>query len=271
MASERLQKILAQAGVASRRAAEDIILAGRVAVDGQVVRQLGTTADPAEQKITLDGKPLPAAEKKQYWLLNKPTGVVSTVDDPQGRPTVRGLLPSEADARLYPVGRLDFNSEGLMLLTNDGELAQRLMHPRHQVAKRYLVWVEGRPGQRALEALRKGVEISGQKTAPAKVGIKSATKSGSKLSITIIEGKKREIRRMCAAVGHPVKRLVRMSMGPLHLGDLPQRSSRPLKAAEVDQLRKAVGLKTPCKAPVDGVKKSPRSGGTPSGRAHKGR
>ncbi|MCB2225928.1 MAG: rRNA pseudouridine synthase [Desulfarculaceae bacterium] len=271
MPSERLQKILAKAGVASRRAAEEIIAAGRVAVDGVVQDQPGASADPASQRITLDGKPLPPPEHKQYWLLHKPAGAVSTVEDPEGRPTVLGLLPPEADARLYPVGRLDFNSEGLILLTNDGELAQRLMHPRHEVEKRYLVWVEGRPGQRALEALRTGVEIGGHKTAPAKVGIKSATKSGSKLSFTLIEGKKREIRRMCAAVGHPVKRLVRMSLGPLRLGDLPVGASRQLKGGELAALKRAAGLKTSCKAPDDGVKKSPRSGGSPSGKAHKGR
>jgi pseudouridine synthase len=258
LARERLQKILARAGVASRRAAEEIIAAGRVTVDGQVVSRPGASADPLSQRIALDGKPLPPPEGKQYWMLNKPPGVVSTVDDPEGRPTVRELLPPEAGGRLYPVGRLDFNSEGLVLLTNDGELAQRLMHPRHQVPKRYLVWVEGRPGKAALERLRQGVEINGRRTAPAKVGVKSAGKAGSKLSFVLGEGRKREIRRMCAAVGHPVKRLVRMGLGPLRLGGLPPGAARPLKQGELEQLKKAAGIIDACKAKGDGVKKTPR-------------
>ncbi len=271
MPRQRLQKILAQAGVASRRAAEEMIASGRVAVDGSVVSQLGASADPDTQSITLDGQPLPRPEPAQHWLLHKPPGVVSTVQDPQGRPTVLDLLPPEAKGRLYPVGRLDFNSEGLMLLTNDGELAQRLMHPRYQVPKRYLVWVEGRPGRAALERLRNGVEIQGKLTAPAKVGVKSSTKAGSKLSFLLQEGRKREVRRMCAAVGHPVKRLVRVGLGSLRLGDLPPGAARPLKARELAELRRAVGLATPCKGTGDSVKKSPRSGGSPPGKAHKGR
>ena len=266
MSSQRLQKILAQAGVASRRAAEEIIAAGRVAVDGQVVTQPGAAADPATQRITLDGAPLPHAEAKQYWLLNKPPGVVSTVDDPEGRRTVTSLLPPEAQARLYPVGRLDYASEGLMLLTNDGELAQRLMHPSHQVPKRYLVWVEGRPGPAVLERLRQGLEIQGQMTAPAKVGVKAAAKEASKLSFVLTEGKKREIRRMCAAVGHPVKRLVRVGLGPLRLGSLLSGRARPLKPGELEALKQAAGLITPCKAKGNGVKNTARGQGGPVSR-----
>ncbi len=258
MVKQRLHKILAQAGVASRRAAEEMIAAGRVAVDGVVQNQPGAAADPASQRITVDGKPLPPPEVKEYWLLNKPAGLVSTVSDPQGRPTVMSRLPPEVAGRLYPVGRLDFDSEGLLLLTNDGELAQRLTHPSHQVPKRYLVWVEGRPGAAALERLRTGVELEDGPTAPAKVGIKSSTRVGSKLSFVLTEGKKREIRRMCAEVGHPVQRLVRVGIGPLRLGELPLGQARPLGGGEILALKQALGLQDACKPSGDGVKKSPR-------------
>ncbi|MBU4565939.1 MAG: rRNA pseudouridine synthase [Desulfarculus sp.] len=253
----RLHKILAQAGVASRRAAEDMIAAGRVAVDGKVMNQPGDSADPAAQKITIDGKPLPQPEQKEYWMIHKPSGVVSTVSDPQGRRTVLSLLPPEAAGRLYPVGRLDYYSEGLLLMTNDGELFQRLTHPSHQVPKRYLVWVDGRPGPAVLQRLRTGVEIEGGKTAPAKVGIKSSGKNGSKLSFLLTEGRKREIRRMCVEVGHRVQRLVRVGIGPLRLGDLPLGEARRLRKSEIFALREAAGLKDACKPSDDGVQKTP--------------
>lgn len=260
MTEQRLQKILAQAGVASRRAAEKLISEGRVAVDGRVVSELGAKADPQRQEITVDGQPLPRREVLQYWLVHKPMGVVSTVDDPQGRTRVVDLLPPEVTSRLYPVGRLDINSEGLILLTNDGQLTHLLMHPRHQVAKRYLVWVEGRPSAAALERLRSGVDINGHSTAPAKVGLKSSGPQGSKLSFVLSEGRKREIRLMCRAVGHPVQRLLRVGLGPLRLGDLPPGAARPLTQAEVEALRKAAGPTTGCKPRGDGVKKSRRGG-----------
>ena len=258
MPKQRLNKILAQAGVASRRTAEEMIAAGRVAVDGKVMNQPGDAADPATQKITIDGKPLPPPEHKEYWMINKPAGVVSTVSDPQGRRTVLSLLPPEAAGRLYPVGRLDYDSEGLLLMTNDGELFQRLTHPSHQVSKRYLVWVDGRPGPAVLERLRTGVEIEGGRTAPAKVGIKSSGKYGSKLSFLLTEGKKREIRRMCVEVGHRVQRLVRVGIGPLRLGDLPLGEARRLRRNEIFALRQAAGLKDACKPSGDGVQKTPR-------------
>lgn len=244
--------------MASRRAAEDMIAEGRVAVDGVVMNRPGSAADPACQKITIDGKPLPPSESKEYWIVNKPAGMVSTVSDPQGRPTVMRLLPPEASGRLYPVGRLDYDSEGLLLMTNDGELFQRLTHPSHQVPKRYLVWVDGRPGPVVLNRLRTGVEIEGGMTAPAKVGIKSSGKYGSKLSFLLMEGKKREIRRMCVEVGHRVQRLVRMGIGPLRLGDLPQGQARQLHRSEIYTLKQAVGLKDACKPSDNGVKKTPR-------------
>lgn len=255
MAEERLQKILARAGVASRRAAEELITGGRVAVDGVVQSQLGAKADALRQKITLDGQPLPAPEAKEYWLLHKPAGVVSTLRDPQHRRRVKDLLPPEANARLYPVGRLDYDSEGLVLMTNDGELAFRLMHPRFHVPKTYRVWVSGRPSPETIARLRAGVVIEGRPTAPARVHLKGGTDLRSKLSFVIHEGRKREIRLMCAVVGHPVQRLVRVGLGPLHLGDLPEGACRRLSAAEVTELKAAAGLISGCKPSPHGVKK----------------
>lgn len=261
MAEERLQKILARAGVASRRAAEELITSGRVAVDGVVKDQLGAKADASRQKITLDGQPLPSPEAKEYWLVHKPTGVVSTVRDPQGRRRVGDLLPPGAAARLYPVGRLDYDSEGLVLMTNDGELAYRLMHPRFHVPKVYRVWVSGQPSPETIARLRAGVVIEGRATAPARVHLKGGTALRSKLSFIIHEGRKREIRLMCAVVGHPVQRLVRVGLGPLHLGDLPQGACRRLTPAEVAELKTAAGLISGCKPSPHGVKKSARPGG----------
>lgn len=258
MPAERLQKVLAQAGVASRRAAEELITAGRVAVDGVVLRELGSKADPARQKITVDGQPLPGPEAKAYWLVHKPTGYVSTVKDPQGRRRVVDLLPPEVRGRLYPVGRLDYDSEGLILLTNDGELAHRLLHPRFGVPKLYRVWVAGRPSAAAIQQLREGVVIEGRRTAPARVHFKGGTALRSKLALIINEGRKREIRLMCEAVGHPVQRLVRVAMGPLHLGELPSGAARPLHPGEVAALKQAAGLISGCKPSGHGVKKSAR-------------
>jgi 23S rRNA pseudouridine2605 synthase len=199
-------------------------------------------------------------------MVNKPAGVICTVDDPQGRPKVVELLPPEARSRLYPVGRLDLNSEGLVLLTNDGELANQLMHPRHQVAKRYLVWVEGRPSAAALSKLRSGVALDGQATAPARVGLKGGGPQGSKLSFVLQEGRKREIRLMCQAVGHPVRRLLRVGLGPLRLGELPSGAARPLTRAEIQALREATVPRSGCKPRAHGVKKSRRSGADQRGR-----
>ncbi len=265
MAEERLQKLIAKAGLASRRRAERMISAGRVAVDGRVVTELGAKADPARQRVTVDNAPLPRAERHQYWLVHKPKGVVSTVRDPQGRKRVVELLPPEA-GRVYPVGRLDRDSEGLILLTNHGELAHGLMHPSRKVPKTYRVWVEGQPDKAALERLRRGVELEDGTTAPARVFLKGMTGSRSKLSFVLTEGRKREVRRMCEAVGLPVRRLVRVGLGPLKLGDLPVGAVRPLTRREIEELKSAAGLITGCKAAGDGVKKSSRRGVTPHRR-----
>jgi pseudouridine synthase len=252
-----------------------MIRAGRVAIDGQVITALGSKADPSKQRITLDGQPLPQAEHLEYWLVHKPKGVVTTAKDPQGRPSILGLLPSSLKARLYPVGRLDINSEGLVLLTNDGDLAQRLTHPRHKVPKTYKVWIRGLPPAAALESLRHGVPLEDGPSAPARVFLKSAGPQRSKLSFVLYEGRKRQIRRMCEQVGHPVLRLVRVGMGPLKLGDLPSGAARPLTRAEVQRLKKAVPI-SGCNAPGDGVKKltrrqAPQKQGSPSGTRPCGR
>jgi 23S rRNA pseudouridine2605 synthase len=256
LAEERLQKILAKAGLASRRGAEDLISAGRVTLDGEVVTQLGVKADPNRQRICLDGVPLKSREAKEYWLVNKPRGVVSTVKDPQGRKRVVDLLPPEA-GRVYPVGRLDRDSEGLVLLTNDGELANRLMHPRYEVSKTYKVWVQGLPTAQSLERLRKGVDIGDSRpTSPARVHMKAGNPHRSKMTFVLNEGRKREIRRMCESVGHPVTRLLRVALGPLKLGETPAGAARRLEIAEIRELKQAAGLIDSCKPGGVGVKKS---------------
>jgi 23S rRNA pseudouridine2605 synthase len=278
LAQERLQKILAKAGLASRRKAEEMIAAGRVTVDGQVVSELGAKADSARQRICLDGTPLKSQEAKEYWLVHKPRGVVSTVKDPQGRKRVVELLPPEA-GRVYPVGRLDRDSEGLVLLTNDGDLANRLMHPRYEVTKTYKVWVQGLPASQSLERLRQGVDIGDERpTSPARVHMKGGSPHRSKLTFVLNEGRKREIRRMCEAVGHPVTRLIRVALGPLKLGELPSGAARRLSLNEIRELRQAAGIIESCKPSGHGVKKSPlrsRSRASPkeagSGKAAKGR
>ncbi|MGH9083663.1 MAG: pseudouridine synthase, partial [Acidimicrobiales bacterium] len=198
---ERLQKALARAGVGSRRACDELVAGGRVTVDG-VVASAGQRVDPAVQRVAVDGVPVPVAPGLVYYLLNKPAGVVTTASDPQGRPTVVALVPAEP--RVFPVGRLDYGTEGLLVLTNDGDLAQLLAHPSHGVAKEYLAEVEGVPSAGAVRALREGVLLDDGPTAPAVVG----TVAPGVLRIAIHEGRNRQVRRMCAAVGHPVRRLV---------------------------------------------------------------
>ena len=232
---ERLQKVLAAAGIASRRRAEELILAGRVTVNGKLVTQLGTRVGPRDQ-IAVDGKIISRKPRFCYILLNKPVGVISTARDERGRPTVVDLVKSPV--RVYPVGRLDVTSEGLILLTNDGELAFRLLHPKHEVPREYLVWVSPPPTEAQLARLRQGVEIEGWHTGPAEV----SRAPGGALRIIIHVGHKRQIRLMCRAVGLKVDRLVRVRIGPLTLGRLKPGEWRELQPAEVEALMKAVGL-----------------------------
>ncbi len=229
---ERLQKVLAQAGLGSRRACEELIAAGRVTVNGEVAT-LGTRADPEVDAIEVDGARIGVRQGLVHYLLNKPAGVVTTASDPQGRPTVVGLVPAEP--RVYPVGRLDADTEGLLVLTNDGELAHRLTHPSFGVDKEYLADVTGTPSRGALRRLREGVELEDGPTAPARVSLVG----DHTLRITIHEGRNRQVRRMCEAVGHPVRRLVRVRIGPLADRRLPPGEWRPLTQAEVRALERA--------------------------------
>lgn len=228
----RLQKVLAHAGLGSRRTCEDLIVAGRVTVNG-VTAQLGQRVDIESDSVAVDGVGISVAAGLVYYLLNKPTGVVTTAEDPQGRPTVVALVPAEP--RVFPVGRLDADSEGLLLLSNDGDLTFRLTHPSFGVEKEYLVEVERAPSRGAIRALREGVELDDGITAPAQV----STAGDRTLRITIHEGRNRQIRRMCEAVGHPVVRLVRTRIGPIRDPSLKPGKYRELTTDEVRALERA--------------------------------
>lgn len=236
---ERLQKVLARAGFGSRRANEELIDAGRVTVNGDVA-VLGRRVDPAHDRIEVDGVPVVVREDLVYYLLNKPTRVVTTARDPEGRPTVIDLVPVEP--RVFPVGRLDYDTEGLLLLTNDGELAHRIAHPSSGVDKAYLAEVEGIPGRAALRALREGVELDDGPTAPARVRLQQTRENTAALELVVHEGRNHQVRRMCEAVGHPVRRLVRTRIGPLSDRTLPPGDWRPLSRAEVRALYAATKL-----------------------------
>jgi 23S rRNA pseudouridine2605 synthase len=225
----RLQRVLARLGFGSRRVCEDLITAGRVVVNDRPAT-LGMRVDPRQDRVLVDGAPVGIRPDLVHYLLNKPVGVVTTASDPQGRPTVTDLVPS--DPRVFPVGRLDLDTEGLLLLTNDGELSHRLTHPSFGVEKEYLAWVAGRPSRAALRALREGVELEDGPTAPAKV----AAPEPELLRITVHEGRNRQVRRMCEAVGHPVRRLVRVRIGPLADHSLAPGAWRPLTLDEVRAL-----------------------------------
>jgi 23S rRNA pseudouridine2605 synthase len=264
---ERLQKIISQAGVASRRQSERLMLEGRVAVNGDTVRELGTKADAARDDIRVDGRRIRLPERHRYLLLNKPRGYVTTRSDPEKRPTVIDLLDGVRDY-VYPVGRLDFDSEGLLLLTNDGDLAARLTHPRHGVARVYEAKVLGVPDEHDIQRLARGIVINGRRTAPAEVSLRPGTggqaRAGGKrrrgapravrsdlprpgegrratavLIITIREGRNRQVRTMCEAIGHPVDRLKRIAIGPIHDGGLKLGQWRELTRDEVKSLQKA--------------------------------
>ena len=240
MAAERLQKLLAQAGVASRRAAEALIRAGRVRVNGAIVTQLGSKADAAKDDVRLDGERL-LQPRARVLALHKPPGVVTTLSDPEGRPTIRSCLPGSFD-RVFPVGRLDFHSSGLLLLTNDGELAARLLHPRFRIPRTYRVKIRGHPSAAALGRLRRGVKLDDGVSGPAQVEVETLLPTKAWLRITIRQGRRRELRRMCEAVGHLVDRLVRVRFGPIELGRLEPGKWRPLAERELEALRAAVGL-----------------------------
>lgn len=236
---ERLQKVLAHAGLGSRRAMEELIAAGRVKVNGRRA-VLGARIDPDKDEVEVDGSRVPLEQDLVHYMLNKPVGVVSTASDPEGRQTVVDLL--DLPGRIWPVGRLDTDSEGLLIVTNDGDLTHRLTHPRYEVPKTYLAEVKGTAGARAIKQLIAGVELEDGVTKRAKVSLLEATRGGTLLEITITEGRNRQVRRMCEAVGHPVKRLVRTTLGPLHLGRLKPGTFRKLSLEEVRVLYRACGL-----------------------------
>jgi pseudouridine synthase len=261
MSEDRLQKILARAGVASRRASEELIRAGRVTVNGQVAT-LGDKADSDQDAIKVDGKRLqPPPSEHRYLLLNKPPGVMSTVNDPEGRPTVLELVPPALRKALVPVGRLDFQTEGLLLLTNDGELAHRVAHPRYGCSKLYEVKVKGRPAEKDLDRLRAGVRIEGRRTAPCRIAAHRPPAGGREAEtntwwqVELSEGRTRQIREMFFRIGAPVIRLRRVAVGPIRDDSLPPGGLRELTTAEVERLRRATRK----------VKRNPRRGEPPAG------
>lgn len=236
----RLHKYLAEAGVASRRACEELILAGRVRVNGRVVHELGTTVDGFQDRVEVDGREV-RPEAKVYVLLYKPRGYVTTARDPQGRRKVTDLVAG-AGGRVFPVGRLDYDSEGLLLLTNDGDLAYRLTHPRFHVPKTYRVVLDRTPGPAALGAIERGVRLEDGPTAPAEIRLLGGDGGEALVEMTIHEGRKRQVRRMWAALGFEVKRLKRVRMAGLELGRLEPGGWRHLQPSELQSLRKLVSL-----------------------------
>ncbi len=240
---ERLQKYLARCGVASRRASEELILAGRVSINGAVCVELGVRVLPGVDVVTLDGKEVLPPAAHAYYVLHKPAGYVTTMDDPQGRPTVVQLFPPDG-TRLFTVGRLDKDTTGLLLLTDDGDFANRLMHPRYHVSKTYLARVIGYPSDAALQRLRKGIELDDGMTAPAQVARVTRGDGWTDVRMTISEGRKRQVRRMFSHIRHKVLKLHRERFGPLNLGDLPEGDVRALEPAEVAALLEAASAES---------------------------
>ncbi|MGQ9556587.1 MAG: pseudouridine synthase [Desulfurispora sp.] len=238
---ERLQKFMARCGVASRRHCEQLIADGQVKVNGRVVTEPGTRIRPGKDVVVVNGRLLRQPKKKVYYMLYKPRGYLSAVADPAGRKLVTDLLP-DVKQRIYPVGRLDYDSEGLLLLTNDGALTRALTHPSSKVSKTYRVRVQGIPSWRSLEQLAQGIELADGLTAPATVGLIDVLNGNALLEITIHEGRNRQVRRMCEAIGHPVLRLKRIRFGPLNLGKMKAGEFRELKNHEIRALLAAARL-----------------------------
>jgi 23S rRNA pseudouridine2605 synthase len=237
----RLNRFLARSGVASRRAADTLIADGRVAVNGTITTKLSTTVDPAVDAVEVDGRPVRLPDAPTYIMLNKPRGYVVTRSDPQGRPTVADLVAAAGSA-VVPVGRLDARTEGLLILTDDGDLAYRVTHPSYELDKVYEVVARGVLSQRSRHTLEKGVELDGRLTAPARVTVRSTDRNTTVAEMVIHEGRKRQVRRMFEAVGHPVRRLKRVAVGPIKLGHLRPGKWRHLTEQELRDLRRALGL-----------------------------
>ncbi|HCC08126.1 MAG TPA: pseudouridine synthase [Clostridiales bacterium] len=236
MSEERLQKFLADAGVASRRKAEELILAGKVIVNGKKITELGTKVDPEQVEVTCEGKPVKKATANIYIIMNKPAKYVTTAKDQFDRPSVLSLL-KKVKQRVYPVGRLDYDTTGLLLITNDGDLTYKLTHPSKEIAKTYLAKVKDIPTEEKLEQMRKGVSIDGKKTQPAKVSVNKMFDKNCELMITIHEGRNRQVRKMCEKIGHEVIKLERISIGNLKLGELPVGEYRMLTPRELEYLK----------------------------------
>ncbi|MBZ4646830.1 MAG: rRNA synthase [Petroclostridium sp.] len=234
----RLQKFIALSGFASRRKAEEIILEGRVKVNNQIIQTLGEKINIKTDIVEIDGKRIEISANHIYIMLNKPVGYVTTVSDQFNRPTVMDLIKNDIKMRLYPVGRLDYDTEGLLLLTNDGELTYKLTHPKHNIEKVYIATVKGIPAKDELQRFREGLYIDDYLTAPAKIEIIKIMKGSCELKIVIHEGKNRQVRKMCEKIGHPVIKLKRIAIGNLHLGNLPLGKWRHLKDVEVNFLKK---------------------------------
>jgi len=246
-AGERLQKFLARAGVASRRHCEELIAEGRVQVNGAVIRTAGTRVQPQRDRVQVDGVRV-RTEAPVTVMLHKPAGYITAVSDPEGRPVVVSLLPRTGLPRLFPVGRLDWDTEGLLLLTNDGELANILTHPRHGVPKVYHAKVKGRPSPEALRRLVRGVVSDGERLSASGVEVLRTTRENTWVSVHVLEGRNRQVRRMCEAVGHPVMKLLRVSLGPLALGQLSRGQWRrllPSEIAALEALKTNIGAERP--------------------------
>lgn len=231
----RLQKYLAQCGVASRRKCEKLIASGRIAVDGTVIIEMGKKVIPGKSRVTWDGKSVKSKEKVTYFLLNKPKGYVTTLSDPQGRPVVVSLIKN-VSARLFPVGRLDLDTEGALILTNDGQFAQKVQHPSHETNKTYEALIKGHPRRAAIATLEKGILLEGKMTAPAKIALLSRKGNNSLIRITIHEGRKRQVKKMFAHLGHPVLHLKRTAYGKLFLGSLPSGKYRQLDSRDLKKI-----------------------------------
>ena len=231
----RLQKYIADAGICSRRKAEELIVTGKVKVNGERVTELGTKVNLGTDEVSVNGSTIDVAGKKYYIMLNKPAGYITTTTDTHGRPTVVDLV-KDINARLYPVGRLDADTEGLLLLTNDGDFANAVIHPSKHHEKRYIAEVKGLPSLDTIKMLKRGVDVGEYITRPANVELLKGTSSSSTLKISITEGKKRQVRKMCETVGHPVLSLKRVEIGPIMLGNLPKGKWRHLRKEEISRL-----------------------------------
>lgn len=236
---ERLQRYLARAGLGSRRSCEKLILEGMVRVNGRVVTELGTKVSPGLDKVRYDGNPVAPSDRLVYLILNKPAGVLTSLSDPRGRPVIRDLLPSQGLPRVFPVGRLDYQTEGLVLLTNDGALAHGVMHPSFEVEKEYRVKVRGCPTPTDLAKLKAGVVSEGEKLWAVRARMTSPGTGSAWLSIVVRQGRYHEIRRLCDAIGYPALQLQRIRLGPIVLGRLPKGCWRKLSSAELADIRRA--------------------------------